>query len=112
MEWLSNGLRVDLSKVKRGGIDIALARAYAFETGILTYDESRKNGVSIYEVGEASSNGDTFSYATFFTKENSPYLYEVSFYLPYYGNGFKAEPPDSEYIEMYKRIVSTFQFTD
>jgi hypothetical protein len=112
MEWLSGGYRTDLSKVKRGGVDTALARAYAFETGILTYNESRKNGMIIYEVGRASSNNYAFGYATFFVKEALPYVYEVSFGLPYYGSGWQAEPSDREYVGIYKKIISTFQFTD
>jgi hypothetical protein len=110
-EWLSKGYGTDLSKVARGGVDTARAKVFASEPGVLTYNESRNNGMIIYEVGWMPANFYELIYATFFIKENLPYVYEVSIYLPYYG-GYKAVPSDTEYIETYKRIVSTFQFTN
>lgn len=112
MQWLSEGYNTDLAKVQIGAITTALTEASAGKTGTLSYNEHRKNGADIYEVGSAWSNGYALTYATFFTKDDLPYIYEISFLLPYYGSILNVKPSDSEYINTYTQIISSFKFNE
>ena len=111
IQWLSTGYGVDLSNVQRGDLETTLVRAYGGETGILSYNEIRKDEISVYEVGGAWANGYALTYAVFI-KGNSPYVYEINFELPYYGSKFNAKPSDDEYIKVFKKVISSFHFTD
>jgi hypothetical protein len=114
-QWLSEAYGTDLLKLPRGKIYAALMKARAVnegERGILTYNESRKGGVVTYEVGGTDAVGSALTYAMFFVKESLPYVCEVSFALPYYGDIFQAKPSDNEYIAQFEQMVSGFHFTD
>jgi hypothetical protein len=109
IEWLSKAFGTDLSKVSKGGVTTILEKAYAFDQkGILTYNQSLKNEMILYEVGHISYD-NTIHYATVFTKENTPYAYEVSFSLSSEIWPYIQKSIITEYVETYKQIVSTFQ---
>lgn len=112
-QWLSEGYGMDFEGIQEGDLETALARAYeSEESAIVSYREYENGDTNVFEVGAVLDNSLIFIYATFFTKDNLPYVYEISFDLAYYGPEWKAEPSDSDYIELYKQIVATFKFTD
>ena len=91
---------------------MALAKAYEGQINtIVSYFERKNRDMNIKEVGSVWTDGAAFAYATYFTRNDLSYVYEISFVLQYYGSE-KAEPSDSEYINTYNQIVSSFKFID
>jgi hypothetical protein len=94
--------------VKRGGdISTALARAYAGQTGLLTFRATEKNSEPVYEVGAVRIRGKLL-YATFFTRKSL--VYSASLDLPLNQPPGVFKDADSGFVGTYTHMVSTFAF--
>jgi len=102
-EWLSGVYGKELSKVKPGRIQQALASAYAGTEGTVSFNELRSGDVDVAEVGRVS--GGVLFYSGFFAKNKSPYLYVVELRLTF---NKSAEPADAVYADMFGQMLSSF----
>ena len=111
-EWLSTNFGGDITKVKSGGIQAAVNRAKEKEEGLFSFQNIQQGNIIKYELG-AVNTGGAFVYATFITRNNYPYIIELSFVLQYFGaEDLKVMPSDKEYIDIYNQILSTFKFIE
>jgi len=76
----------------------------------VTRNERIEKGVEILELGVVLDSGGRLSYTTLLTKSGLGYVYSVELLME--PGKFATKPSDQELIEIYKRIVSTFQFTN
>jgi hypothetical protein len=112
VQWLSSNLQwlsPDVSKAQRGDLNMALQKANAGETNLLSYNESKNNDIEISEFGNVDPFG-YFDYATLYHKVNSIYVYSIELSLPLHSLG--VSDPDEKYTDVYKQILSTFRFLE
>ena len=110
-EWLSEGCAEDLSKIKNGGgIDEALKKAYAGKSGFVSYRETQKGDIYIYEVGEVRKA--SLFYTAYLTKGADRYIYGIGLSLQFEENEELVSTPDSKYAKVFNQMLSTFQFIE
>jgi hypothetical protein len=115
-----------LHNIPQGDITDALAKAYNEQTELsenirnpqyvrrpdefVTRNESIEKGVEILELGAVLDSGGRLSYTTLLTKSGLKYVYSIELLME--PGKFATKPSDQELIEIYKKIISTFQFTN
>ena len=115
-----------LHVIHQGTITDALAKAYDEQKELsenirnpgyvrrsdefVTHNERIEKDVKILELGAVLDSGGRLSYTTLLTKSGLKYVYSVELFME--PGKFATKPSDQDLIEIYKRIVSTFQFTN
>ncbi len=111
-KWISSGLPA-LQGVPKGDVFQALAEAYGSEQGasapgkILTHTENDQKDMSQYEVGAVVGGGGTLSYTTLIARNQSKYVYSVELLMQFNDAAGSPTASDRQYVELYKRILST-----
>jgi hypothetical protein len=115
-----------LHDIPQGDITDALTKTYAEQKDIsenirnpgyvrrpvefATHNERIEKNMESLELGSVFDSGGRLSYTTLLTKSRLKYVYSVELFME--PGKFATKPSDRELLEIYKRIISTFQFTN
>jgi hypothetical protein len=104
-EELSNAIN-DVQSVPQGSIEDVLAKAYDGGSGVLSYEATTtSDSTAIARLGAVVDCGGRLSYTTFLKRPGSNFIYAVELQLE-----FDQQQNDAEYVQIYKKMLSSFTF--